>query len=81
MAAKSTKTAAAKTAARKVYDIEVVSNPNFCGIGAGSVQFAYGKAQVTDEWIAEWYRTHEGYKVTEADASEETPAEETADGK
>lgn len=68
----------AKTGAPKVYNIEVVSNPNFCGTDVADVQFSHGKARVTDPWIAEWYRTHDGYKVTEvAETSEEleTPAE------
>lgn len=68
--------AAAKTAAKaetkKVYIVEVESNPNFCGVDVSNVQFAYGKAKVTDPWIAEWYKTHDGYKVTEV---EEKPAE------
>lgn len=67
--------AKAKTAATKVYDVEVVSNPSFCGVDVAGVQFSYGKAQVTDPWIAEWYRTHDGYKVTEV---AETPAEQAA---
>lgn len=72
--------AKAKTAATKVYDVEVVSNPSFCGVDVAGVQFSYGKAQVTDPWIAEWYRTHDGYKVTEAvamPAEPEAPAKDT----
>ena len=68
-------------AATKVYDVEVVSNPSFCGIDVAGVQFSHGKAQVTDPWIAEWYRTHDGYKVTEAGVTPsepEAPAEDTA---
>ena len=64
--------AKAKTAATKVYTVEVVSNPNFCGIDVAGIQFSYGKAKVTDPWIAEWYRTHEGYKVTEAEEAAES---------
>ena len=38
-------------------------DPNFCGQGAGGVQFANGQAVVTDEWLACWYR-EKGYDVT-----------------
>lgn len=47
------------------YEIKVTGNPEFCGIGAGGVQFAYGKAQITGGRMAEWFREHEGYEVTE----------------
>ena len=45
--------------------IFIVETPvkNYCGIGAGGVQFAYGKAEVNDGWVLNWYREH-GYKVT-----------------
>ena len=66
---------AAKKAKATVYTVEVVGKPAYCGIGAAGVQFANGSAKVTDEWVAEWYRTHEGYKVT-AEAAE-APEEET----
>lgn len=46
--------------------------PNFCGVGAAGVQFAYGKAEVNDGWVLNWFRKH-GYKITEK--SEETEAE------
>lgn len=36
---------------------------NYNGIVAG-VQFAYGKAEVNDGWILEWFK-EKGYKVTE----------------
>ena len=36
-----------------------------CGVGAGGVQFAYGKAQITAGRMVEWFREHEGYTVTE----------------
>lgn len=62
--------------------VYIVETPvkNFCGIGAGGVQFAYGKAEVNEGWVLNWYREH-GYKVTpkgtpKADKSEqgeETP--------
>ena len=51
----------AKTA--KVYIVEAPVK-DFCGIGAGGVHFAYGKAEVNEGWVLDWYREH-GYKVTE----------------
>lgn len=57
--------------------VEVVTNPDFCGIDAGGVQFAHGKAKVYDAWLAQWFETHEGYKVTPVSAVAETePTEE-----
>lgn len=57
------------------YEIRIVGNTEFCGIGAGGVQFAYGKAQITPGRMVEWYREHEGYEVTEITVeSEEVPA-------
>lgn len=52
-----------KTADEKVF---IVQTPvkNFCGIGAAGVQFAYGKAEVREGWVLNWFREH-GYKVTE----------------
>lgn len=54
--------AAKKT--EKTYIVSVTNNPNFCGIGAGGAQFAQGKATVTNERLADWFRCHEGYTVT-----------------
>lgn len=62
--------------AKKVtgYEIKVVTNPNFCGVDAGGVQFSYGKAQITGGRMADWFREHEGYEVTEITTEEdETP--------
>lgn len=46
--------------------IFIVETPvkNFCGVGAGGVHFAYGKAEVREGWVLDWFREH-GYKVTE----------------
>jgi hypothetical protein len=52
----------------KQYTVTVENNPNFCGIGAGGVQFANGKATVDGERMANWFRKHKGYKVEEAAA-------------
>ena len=47
----------------KVFIVETPVK-GFCGVGAGGVQFAYGKAEVRPGWVLDWYREH-GYKVTE----------------
>lgn len=52
-----------KKEAAKTYIVETPVK-NFCGVGAGGVQFAYGKAEVNEGWVLEWYRKH-GYTVTE----------------
>ena len=38
----------AKKTTKKVigYEISIPGNPTFCGIDAGGVQFAYGKARI-----------------------------------
>lgn len=69
----------AKAKEKKItgYTIEVKTNPEFCGIGAGGVQFAYGKAVVAGGTIVNWYREHEGYEVTEIVEEPETETPET----
>jgi hypothetical protein len=76
-----------KKSTKKVtgYEIKVKTNPDFCGVDAGGVQFAYGKALITEGRMAEWFREHDGYEVTaitdsEADdpvdpAAQDNPAE------
>ena len=49
----------------KKYRIKVVSNPEFCGIDAGGVQFANGEAVIGEGTIVGWFKEHEGYEVTE----------------
>lgn len=49
--------------ADKIYIVETPVK-NFCGVGAGGVHFAYGKAEVREGWVLDWYKEH-GYKVTE----------------
>lgn len=44
---------------------------DYCGIGAAGIQFAYGEADVYDEWVAQWFEEH-GYTVEEV--KEETEA-------
>lgn len=61
-----------KTATQgKVYIVETPVK-NFVGVGAGGVQFAYGKAEVNEGWVLDWYREH-GYKVTEKGKKAEKP--------
>ena len=50
----------------KVYIVETPVK-DFCGIGAAGVQFAYGKAEVVEGWVLDWFKDH-GYKVTEKPA-------------
>ena len=67
--------AAKKTKIVTGYEIKVTGNSDFCGVGAGGVQFAYGKAQITGGRMVAWFREHDGYEVTEIMAEvEETPA-------
>lgn len=53
--------------AKKVtgYEIKITTNPNFCGVDAGGVQFSYGKAQIAEGRMVDWFREHEGYEVVE----------------
>ena len=61
----------------KGYTITVKDRPNYNGVGAGGVQFAYGKATVQGGSIVEWFREHEGYEVEEI--LEDEPDTETTD--
>lgn len=45
-------------------------NSNYCGVGAGGVQFAYGQAEVLEGWVCEWYKER-GYEVVEIKEPEE----------
>lgn len=55
---------------KKHYEVKTPIE-DYCGIGAAGVQFAYGKAEVYDEWVAQWFKEH-GYTVEEV--KEETKA-------
>ena len=55
---------------KKHYEVKTTIE-DYCGIGAAGVQFAYGKAEVYDEWVAQWFKEH-GYTVEEV--KEETEA-------
>lgn len=50
----------------KKYLIKVESNPTFCGIDAGGVQFANGQAIIEDGQLVNWFKEHEGYSVSES---------------
>ena len=56
----------------KGYVITVKGKPNYNGIGAGGVQFAYGKATVAGGTIVNWCKEHEGYQVEEILEPEDT---------
>lgn len=43
---------------------------DYCGIGAAGIQFAYGEADVYDEWVAQWFEEH-GYTVEEVKEAKE----------
>ena len=45
------------------YIIKVETNPTFCGIDAGGVQFANGQAIIEECPLLNWFREHEGYSV------------------
>lgn len=61
--------AAKKT--EKLYTVKVKNNTQFCGKGAGGIQFANGKAENVSERMARWFKEHPGYEVTEAKAQAE----------
>lgn len=52
-------------AAAKRYVVRVDNSPSYCGIGAGGIQFANGQAVTESARMAEWFREHKGYTVTE----------------
>ena len=71
------------------YIIKVETNPTFCGIDAGCVQFANGQAIIEECPLLNWFREHEGYSVeavaeeadkeaAEAVAEEKTAAKKSA---
>ena len=64
---------AAKKANKWIVTVE--KNPNFCGEGAGGAQFAHGKAEITSERLAKWFKNRKGYKVEEVKEAAEKAAE------
>lgn len=67
----------AKAKETKIYIVETPVE-GFCGVGAAGVNFAYGKAEVAEGWVLDWFKEH-GYKVTEKKA--EDPPEKKAEDK
>ena len=65
---------AKKDNAKKAIKTFIVETPvkNFVGVGAAGVQFAYGKAEVQEGWVLEWFKK-KGYKVTEKPEQPEAP--------
>lgn len=45
----------------------MISAKNYCGISAAGIQFAYGGADVYDEWVAQWFE-EQGYTIEETEA-------------
>ena len=64
---KTAETAATKksTTAVKKWVVKIITNPSFCGVGAGGVQFANGEAVTENGRMAQWFREHNGYEVSE----------------
>ena len=66
-----------KSEGAKVYIVEAPVK-DFCGVGAAGIHFAYGKAEVGEGWVLDWFREH-GYKVTEKGAEQTTEPEAVAE--
>ncbi len=64
VSAEVTTEAASKAVSRK-WVVKVTANPSFCGVGAGGVQFANGEAVTESGRMAQWFREHNGYEVSE----------------
>ena len=65
----------------KKYIIKVETNPSFCGIDAGGVQFANGQAIIEECPLLNWFREHEGYSVEAFEEAVEEKAEAVAEEK
>ena len=50
---------------KKICPKSVINGSTYCGIGAGGVQFANGRAEITSKRMADWFKEHEGYNVIE----------------
>ena len=57
----------------KMYIVEAPVK-DFCGIGAGGVHFANGKAEVVEGRVLDWFKEH-GYKVTEKPVNQKPEAD------
>lgn len=64
----------------KKWIVKNTANEDFCGVDAGSVQFAHGEAEVSDARMAAWFREHDGYKVSEAKEPANKPASGAGEG-
>lgn len=69
--------ARAKKGEAKGFTIKVKNRPDYCGIGAGGVQFANGQAVIPAGRMVDWFSEHDGYEViaNEEAAEDETKAE------
>ena len=56
------------------YIIKVETNPAFCGIDAGGVQFANGQAIIEECPLLNWFKEHEGYSVETVEENTEEKA-------
>lgn len=56
------------------YIIKVETNPTFCGIDAGGVQFANGQAIIEECPLLNWFKEHEGYSVETVEENTEEKA-------
>lgn len=65
----------------KKYIIKVETNPSFCGIDAGGVQFANGQAVIEECPLLNWFKEHEGYSVEAVEEETEAGTEEKATAK
>ncbi len=55
-----------QTAAKeKTWVVKVTKNPEYCGVGAGGIQFANGQATIKSARMAAWFKEHDGYEVVE----------------
>lgn len=70
---------AKKAKKEKKYIVTVKNNPEFCGKGAGGVQFANGKAENVTARMAAWFKEHRGYDVKEVEVEVEDEADTEAD--
>ena len=61
------------------FQIKVTNNPMYCGIGAGGVQFANGKAIIGAGSLVNWFKEHKGYEVTEIEVDEDDSTDAQAE--
>lgn len=50
---------------------------NYSGVGAGGVHFAYGKAEIQEGWVLDWYK-NKGYEVEEIKEEKKEEKKKTA---